>query len=75
MNISDRISRLTGQLKGIEKMVISGRDTYEVLQQVMAVKKAINGLCCDIVLPSIAEGKSDKEKAELEKTLARLIDL
>jgi len=40
MELSQRIARVIGQLKGIQKMVEEKRDCTDVLQQVSAVKKA-----------------------------------
>ncbi len=42
--LNQRINRIIGQLKGIQRMLDERRDCQEVLQQISAVKKAIDGL-------------------------------
>lgn len=73
--LDKRIGRILGQLRGIQKMVKEHRDNVEILQQVSAVKKAIDGLSKEIIFLYI-ERSLDPEKAkELRKTIERAIDL
>jgi len=51
--LSQRINRIIGQLKGIQKMVDSGRDCNEVIQQVSAVKKAIDSLAEEVLIQDV----------------------
>lgn len=39
-----RLKRVEGQTKGIQKMIDEGRDCLEVMNQVAAVKAAVNAL-------------------------------
>ena len=48
--LSKRINRIIGQLKGIQKMSESGRDCNDIIQQVSAVKKAIDGLTEEVLV-------------------------
>jgi len=50
-----RVNRIIGQLRGIEKMLGSKRDCSDVLQQISAVKKAIDGLSKEIVISDICK--------------------
>ncbi len=56
-------------------MVTAGRECNEVLQQVSAVKKAIDGLSKEIVLKDIGSYLAAGEAKKVERTLARAINL
>jgi len=43
-NANRRINRIAGQIAGIERMVDSGRSCNEILQQVSAVRSALDQL-------------------------------
>lgn len=73
--LQKRISRLTGQLRGIQKMVEEKRDAIEILQQVSAVKKAINGLTEEIIELSLQAKLSEKDQKEVLAIVKRAIDL
>jgi len=70
-----RISRMSGQLRGIQKMVEDQRDPVEILQQISAVKKAINGLTTEIILLYLSENVSPKKQKEVLQIVKRAIDL
>jgi len=74
-DLSKRINRLIGQLKGIEKMVNSKRECQEILQQITAVKKAIDGLSKEIVVSDICRIIPQAESKKVEKMLERAINL
>lgn len=73
--IRARINRIIGQLKGIEKMVSEERDCEEILMQISAVKKAIDALTKLILTSSICKVLPEKERKNLEKVIARAVDL
>lgn len=75
MEITKRINRLIGQLKGIEKMVGNNRDCSEVLQQISAVKKAIDGLSTEIVISGVCKYVPQEETKKVEKIMQRAINL
>jgi len=75
MELSQRISRIIGQLKGIQKMVEGKRDCSDVLQQVSAVKKAIDGLSKEIVVGSICEFLPQKDMEKVSRMIERAISL
>ncbi len=70
-----RISRMSGQLRGIQKMVEDKRDPVEILQQISAVKKAINGLTTEIILLYLSENISPIKQKEVLQIVKRAIDL
>lgn len=53
-NHEKRINRIIGQLQGIGKMIDTERDVIEILHQISAVKKAVDGLSKDLVTYEIA---------------------
>lgn len=48
-NYIKRLNRITGQVKGINKMIIEDRQCDEILIQITAVKKAIDSLGREIL--------------------------
>lgn len=74
-DITKRINRVIGQLKGIEKMATAQRDCSEILQQITAVKKAIDGLSKEIVISDICRIIPQQESKKVEKMLERAINL
>jgi DNA-binding FrmR family transcriptional regulator len=75
MEITKRINRLIGQLRGIEKMVKNERDCAEILQQVSAIKKAIDGLSKELVVSGICRYVPKEETEKVEKMVERAISL
>lgn len=75
MNINPRINRIIGQLKGIEKMNNKDRSCSEILQQISAVKNAIDGLSCEIVISDICRIIPKDKKAKVEQMIERAIKL
>lgn len=75
MKISQRINRVVGQLRGIEKMISSKRDCVEILQQISAVKKAIDGLTKEILVSQFCQIVPKEKEKEIEKMMERAISL
>lgn len=75
MDIKLRINRLIGQLRGIEKMVNTERDCSDILQQLSAVKKAIDGLSKEIVVSGVCKYVSKENGPKVEKMVERAINL
>lgn len=73
--ISNRISRIVGQLYGIEKMVNSNRNCSDILQQVSAIKKAIDGLSKEIVVSDFCKLMPKAESKKVEEMVERAINL
>jgi DNA-binding FrmR family transcriptional regulator len=40
-NIKNRLSRIEGQLRGVQKMIDTNRDCREILQQLIAIREGI----------------------------------
>ncbi|PIZ66729.1 hypothetical protein CO051_00840 [Candidatus Roizmanbacteria bacterium CG_4_9_14_0_2_um_filter_39_13] len=73
--LDKRVSRILGQLRGIQKMVQEQRNQVEILQQVSAVKKAINGLSKEVILQYFEEITPKENQKEIEMMIQRTIDL
>ena len=73
--IDKRISRILGQLKGIQKMVKEERDCVETLQQISAVKKAIDGLTAEIVTSRVSQLVLEENQKEAQRIIDRTINL
>jgi DNA-binding FrmR family transcriptional regulator len=74
-NVSQRINRIVGQLRGIEKMVKNNRSCEEILQQINAIKKAIDGLSKEILVSDICRIVPKEKTEEVKKIVERAISL
>jgi len=74
-NISQRINRIVGQLWGIEKMVKNNRPCEEILQQINAIKKAIDSLSKEILVSDICRIVPKEKTQEVKKIVERAISL
>jgi DNA-binding FrmR family transcriptional regulator len=45
----DRLKRIEGQAKGIQRMIEEGRDCLDVMNQIAAVKAAVNSLSGEVL--------------------------
>lgn len=75
MELTKRINRLIGQLKGIQRMVETKRDCGEVIQQISAVKKAIDGLSKELLISDICQYVPSKDSKKVEQMVERAINL
>jgi len=75
MEMAQRINRIVGQLKGIEKMAINKRNCSEILQQISAVKKAIDSLSKEIVISDICRYVTKNKMQEVQQMVERAINL
>jgi CsoR family transcriptional regulator, copper-sensing transcriptional repressor len=87
--VTKRVNRIVGQLKGIERMIVDEREVIEILQQLSAVKKAINGLTLNVLSQALSDSSNQGQDtdsatkfnapklsaAQLEKLLKQAIDL
>ncbi|KKQ23523.1 MAG: hypothetical protein US40_C0013G0008 [Candidatus Roizmanbacteria bacterium GW2011_GWC2_37_13] len=70
-----RINRIIGQLRGIEKMLDNKRECSDVLQQISAVKKAIDGLSKEIVISDICKIIPQDKTGQVKQMMERAINL
>ena len=74
-HLDRRVSRILGQMRGIQNMVKEKRDCIEILQQMSAVKKAIDGLSCEVILLYMKQEISKEKEKKFEKLINRAIEL
>jgi DNA-binding FrmR family transcriptional regulator len=48
-DIQARLKRIEGQARGIQKMVDDGRECVDILNQLAAIKAAVNGLSGELL--------------------------
>ena len=75
MDTTKRINRIIGQLKGIQKMVEAKRECSEILQQMSAVKKAIDSLSKEVVISDICKLVPKNKVNQVEMMMERAINL
>lgn len=75
LDLTQRINRIIGQLKGIQKMTTGKREVSEILQQVSAVKKAIDSLSKEIVIEDISRHMPPKDGKKIMRMIERAINL
>lgn len=73
--LDKRVSRILGQLRGIQKMVAENRKEVDILQQVSAVKKAIDGLSTEVVLQYFKKNPNGQTIEEIKELIKRMVDL
>ncbi len=74
-SLDKRVGRILGQMRGIQKMVKENRDCSEILQQVSAIKKAIDSLSKEIIFYYIDRSFEKKNTKELKGMIKQAIDL
>lgn len=75
MDLTKRVNRIIGQLKGIQKMVEKKRDCGDILQQMSAVKKAIDSLSKEVILSNICKIVPKGKVGKIEEMVERAINL
>ncbi len=80
-NIIGRLNRIEGQVKGIKKMVEESRYCPEVLNQIAAIRRALDGVSLTMieshmntcVSTAIKKNKGEASISELVKTIDRFV--
>lgn len=75
MDLTQRINRIIGQLRGIQRMSDGKRECSEILQQISAVKKAIDGLSKELVVSDICRLVSKADSKKVERMVERAINM
>lgn len=69
----NRISKATGHLESIKKMIERGDNPYEILVQLQAVKSAVNSAGKEILKNYLAECAADGKTEDLKKVIDSFI--
>lgn len=73
--LSARLSRIEGQIRGISKMLDGGRTCEDVVTQLMAVRSGIDtvgGLILDVHMATCLEASSQEEQIDLLRNSLKL---
>jgi len=83
--IVNRLKRIEGQIRGLEKMIETGAPCLDILTQVSAVTAAIKKTGTEVIrvyldqclIDAAHKGEADREKkkTEFQKALSRYIDM
>ncbi len=65
--IVNRISKLTGHLESVKKMIERNEDPYEILVQLTAVKSAVNSTGREILKNYLDRCITDGDEESIEK--------
>ena len=72
--LDKRISRIIGQMRGIQKMVKENRECPDILQQVSAMKKAIDSLSKEIIMMHVEKYAPKEKQKQLSSMIERAIN-
>ena len=73
--LKQRVNRIIGQLKGIERMSQEKRDCSDILQQISAIKKAIDGLSKEVIVSDVCQYITKEDSKRIEKVIERAINI
>ncbi|MGF1741904.1 Ni(II)/Co(II)-binding transcriptional repressor RcnR [Vibrio profundum] len=62
--LKTRVSKIQGQLNGLQKMLDQEHQCTEVLQQIAAVRGAVNGLMREVIKGHLVEHVVEEESLE-----------
>lgn len=71
-NTDSRINRLVGQIEGIRRMINSGRDTEDVVQQIMAARQALSRIGLMMLKDDIVKTKNPKHTQKMLEKIFRV---
>lgn len=77
-DLTRRLRRIEGQVQGVQRMVVEGRDCREILQQLSAIRSAVQGASLAFVQEAATEclvGLDEKNPAARTALVNELIDL
>lgn len=73
--VMQRLRRVEGQIKGIQRMLEGGRSCEEVITQVMAARAALDRVATNIITTHVQECISKLPPERAQATIARAIEL
>ena len=69
-----RLRRIEGQVRGIQRMIETGRDCREIFHQIAAIKAALNGVSA-VVLECYAHNCLGENNGVQDDNIAELIEV
>ncbi|MBE2280001.1 MAG: metal-sensitive transcriptional regulator [Ignavibacteriaceae bacterium] len=73
IKINKNLNRVKGQITGIEKMILDGRDTVEIVTQIQAVRAALSSIAISILKDECNECFNKKTEADKKKQFEDLV--
>ncbi len=77
--VEKRLARIEGHVKGIRKMIDEGKSYPEIVQQITAVRAALDG-AMEVIIQDLVENvsltaniKGKKAVSELKDTVSRIL--
>lgn len=77
----NRLRRVEGQIRGIQRMILEEKDCCDVLLQMSAARKAMQNACMEIVknymtqCTSFKDENGDVDMNRLQKLIEALVDI
>jgi DNA-binding FrmR family transcriptional regulator len=73
--ILDRLKRIEGQLRGIQKMVEERRGCEPVLTQILSARTALDGVAAQVVTTYVEECLAGAPADEAQRRITRAVKL
>ncbi len=73
IDIKKQMNRISGQVKGIDKMIDEGRDYLEIIQQIKAVQSALSRLGVELLKDESKQCFNKTDNAEKVKKFEELV--
>lgn len=67
-----RLHRIEGQVRGVENMVHEGREDFQIIQQLEAIKEAAHKLIVEIIKEKLSDTQNPPGKEDFERILRLL---
>ena len=64
-DLTNRISKIKGQIEGVERMINADRDSLDIVQQIVAVNSALKKVGIEILKNETSTCVTDKDKFEV----------
>ncbi|MFA5134798.1 MAG: metal-sensitive transcriptional regulator [Patescibacteria group bacterium] len=69
-----RLHRIGGQVAAVERMMAEGRDCYDVLQQIVAAREALDRMAIQIVHAEARGCLQRSQRGSVQKDFERLVN-
>jgi DNA-binding FrmR family transcriptional regulator len=74
--LTGRLNRVEGQVRGIKKMYLEGRDCLDIVQQVVAARQALGTIGKDLLTDEAVKcARSPRKQTDFDKMIKSLFDI
>lgn len=74
-HVIDRLRRIEGQIRGVQRMIVAGEDCESILTQVMAARAALDRVAGQVVLENLEACFAARSPAAARHKAVRTIQL